>query len=74
MDTAGNFYGTTAGGGGIVFRVDVAGKESILHTFRGSPDGVYPNGGLTIDASGNLYGVTFSGGVHGGGTIFEIKR
>jgi uncharacterized repeat protein (TIGR03803 family) len=78
MDNAGNLYGSTTEGGigegGIVFRVEPAGTENILHTFKGTPDGASPNGGLTIDAAGNLYGVTFSGGAHGGGMVFEIKR
>src|SRR5579863_2163025 len=34
-----------------------AGKERILHNFRGS-DGCYPGAGLIFDASGNLYSTT----------------
>ena len=56
--TAGNLYGTTDLGGGssacqgvipngcgTVFRIDPAGKETILHEF-GLTDGAYPYAGL----------------------------
>jgi uncharacterized repeat protein (TIGR03803 family) len=87
-DRHGNLYGVTRGGGvpsscsrtgcGIVFKVDPAGNETVLHSFVGRPtDGAVPGGGLSIDASGNLYGVTNGGGVavHGCedcGTVFKI--
>jgi len=54
---------------------------TVLHTFKGAPDGVEPLAGLLRDAKGNLYGTTAQGGVHicktkyysaGCGTIFEI--
>ena len=32
-----------------------------------------PIGGLTPDASGNLYGVTFYGGVYGNGMVYELS-
>jgi uncharacterized repeat protein (TIGR03803 family) len=45
----------------------------ILHSFvDNSKDGNYPAGSLIFDASGNLYGTTFEGGVYGGGTVFEL--
>lgn len=48
-----------------------------LHTFAGAPDGNYPNGGLVLDASGNLYGTTWLGGTstlcqNGCGTAFRL--
>ena len=46
--------------------------ESLLHTFLGSRDGSNPEGGLTFDASGNLYGTTLSSGPNYGGIIFEL--
>jgi len=65
-DDLGNFYGTTFEGGdsnyGTVFKLDTTGKESVLYSFTGSPDGAYPYAGLTLDASGNLYGTTNAGG------------
>jgi uncharacterized repeat protein (TIGR03803 family) len=82
MDGAGNFYGTTSGGGtggcegygcGTVFRLAPDGTETVLHTFckkSGCTDGSTPTAGLIMDKSGNLYGTTAgSGGTgcYGGG-------
>ena len=77
MDSAGNLYGTTWGGGssnlGIVFKVDPSGNETILHNFAGSPrDGQSPYAGLVLDPAGNLYGTTYIGGSTGFGTLFKI--
>ena len=45
----------------------------MLHTFNvDGHDGGLPVAGLTIDAAGNLYGVTEVGGSGGGGIIFEL--
>lgn len=67
MDVAGNLYGTTVDGGsqeggGVVFKLDTAGNESLLHVFTGSPDGWAPLSALIADATGNLYGTTELGG------------
>ena len=76
MDAAGNLYGATAAGGantdGTVFEV-VKGSGTIttLATFSGST-GNNPLGGVTLDAQGNLYGTTRSGGANNEGTVFEI--
>src|ERR1700731_1099614 len=63
-DSAGNFYGTTAYGGasnwGVVFKLDTAGTETVLHSFTGGADGGYPLAGLIGDSAGNLYGTTQS--------------
>jgi uncharacterized repeat protein (TIGR03803 family) len=78
-DAAGNFYGTTYLGGtheaGTVFKVDAEGKESVLYSFcsqTGCSDGQYPYVGVILDATGNLYGVTTSGGAFGAGEVFEL--
>ncbi len=72
--TDGNFYGTTATGGpngdGVIFRINAAGKGTILHSFNGT-DGITPNG-LLQGTDGNFYGTTFMGGAGGGGTVFQI--
>jgi len=48
--------------------------ESILWNFGNGDDGSYPNPGLIMDKSGNLYGTTGSGGAYPfGGTVFELK-
>lgn len=81
LDPTGNFYGVTDNGGpfnyGVVYRLDTAGKESLLHGFLGG-EGLWPVGGLLRDASGNLYGTTTDGGspegggcAHGCGTVFK---
>jgi uncharacterized repeat protein (TIGR03803 family) len=76
QDKSGNFYGTTKGGGangcGTVFELSTTGTETVLHSFDCSTDGGYPYAGLIIDAAGNLYGTTTSGGPSGAGTVFEI--
>jgi uncharacterized repeat protein (TIGR03803 family) len=69
IDSAGNLYGTTTGGGsdgfGVVFEASNASGEwrtGVLHNFASGTDGAYPNSGLVMDSSGNLYGATLSGG------------
>jgi uncharacterized repeat protein (TIGR03803 family) len=78
-DTAGNLCGTAFGGGdrqgfsgdGVVFKVDPAGNETVLHTFTSAPDGSQPWSGVVRDEAGNLYGTTALGG-DGYGVIFEL--
>jgi uncharacterized repeat protein (TIGR03803 family) len=80
-DSAGNLYGTTYSGGthgvGAVFeltpKLGGGWNEKVLHNFNtNGTDGSYPQAGLIVDASGDLYGTTYSGGVHGFGTVFEL--
>jgi uncharacterized repeat protein (TIGR03803 family) len=77
MDAKGNLYGTTTGGGasgaGTVFKVTSKGKETVLYSFTGGPDGAYPYAGLVMDAKGNLYGTTYGGG-KGDGTVFKVTK
>lgn len=53
--------------------------ENILYNFCSQGDcvdGSGPRGGLLLDAKGNLFGTTFSGGVpdnHNDGTVFELS-
>jgi uncharacterized repeat protein (TIGR03803 family) len=81
-DPAGNLYGTTSYGGsfnfGTVFKLDTAGKETVLYTFTGGADGSIPLAGVIRDAAGNLYGTTEAGGdltcksSIGCGTVFKV--
>jgi uncharacterized repeat protein (TIGR03803 family) len=75
-DKAGNLYGEASSGGnngmGAVFMLTPSGTETLLYSFQGGNDGSEPYGGLVSDKEGNLYGVTYSGGASGYGTLFEI--
>ena len=76
-DSAGNLYGTTAGGGtsgaGVVFKVNAAGQETVLHSFTGGADGGTPYAGVILGPKGNLYGTTTVGGQTNAGVVFKIK-
>jgi len=76
QDPAGNLYGTTGSGGssgpnGVVFKLDTAGNETVLHTFSGL-DGQNPDAPLVRDRAGNIYGTTYWGGSNEWGTVFKI--
>jgi uncharacterized repeat protein (TIGR03803 family) len=86
MDGAGNLYGTTVlyGDGdclcGTVFKLTPAGQFTTVYAFKGGgTDGSYPGASVVLDAAGNLYGTTDSGGTGpckknkgGCGTAFKI--
>jgi uncharacterized repeat protein (TIGR03803 family) len=76
-DRKGNFYGTTgvaggSGNDGTVFDLTSALTEKVLHIFTSSPDGYGPQAPVIMDSKHNLYGTTFEGGLHNGGTVFEL--
>jgi uncharacterized repeat protein (TIGR03803 family) len=48
-------------------------KETVLYTFQGGSDGVYPSGLLT-DSANKLFGVTLTGGNNNNGTVYELSR
>jgi uncharacterized repeat protein (TIGR03803 family) len=56
----------------VATRTAHAQTYTVIHNFTGGADGEEPNYGLTIDASGNLYGTTF-GGDSGQGTAFMLS-
>lgn len=82
----GRLYGTTWNGGGggcdtgcgTVFEISTSGRERMLHSFKGPPDGESPGGGL-VAMNGMLYGTTAYGGTStacqsfGCGTVFDIS-
>jgi len=81
QDASGSFYGVAYGGGaasvGMIFRYNPTTGYTVMHSFNDgttSQDGQRPSAGLTIDASGNIYGITTSGGSHGFGTIFKLSQ
>jgi uncharacterized repeat protein (TIGR03803 family) len=88
-DSAGNFYGTTSQGGnfkcfgaagcGVVYKLNSAGVETILHRFTG-PDGATPLAPVILDRNGNIYGTTTYGGNLGNclsglacGTVYKLS-
>jgi uncharacterized repeat protein (TIGR03803 family) len=82
IDSAGNLYGTAAGGGafnqGVVYEMSPAGggnwNQSVLYTFTGGNDGGQPFAGLTFGQTGNLFGAAAYFGANGDGTIFELVK
>jgi uncharacterized repeat protein (TIGR03803 family) len=82
----GNFYGTTAYGGGgawyfnclgcgTIFEITPQGKLTSLYSFckiDTCPDGSTPEIGLTLATNGEFYGATVGAGAHGYGTIFSF--
>lgn len=46
--------------------------ETILYSFGASPDGKFPDATPILDAKGNLYGTTSSGGAHNLGAVFKL--
>jgi uncharacterized repeat protein (TIGR03803 family) len=80
FDKAGNLYGTTYYAGandvGTVYKLtNVKGswRETVLYSFKGTPDGSSPISTLVADKAGNLYGTTSDGGTAGGyGIIFKL--
>jgi uncharacterized repeat protein (TIGR03803 family) len=92
FDKAGNLYGTEAGiyfsSPGAVFELSppppgapyIGWKETVLHTFNGGSDGLYPGGPVVMDTAGNLYGTTGAGGAAPGctrsfgcGIVYELS-
>jgi len=92
LDGAGNLYGTAAGCGahglGVAYALSAGTggnwTETILHSFAGKSkkDGSTPYSSLLMDASGQLYGTSYTGGTgscnnnglpKGCGTVFELN-
>jgi len=67
LDPAGNIYGSTTNGQGTIWELSPSGGQwiyNLLESFSSSQ--------LTIDAAGNLYGITWAGGSHQFGSIFRL--
>jgi uncharacterized repeat protein (TIGR03803 family) len=90
FDAAGNLYGTTeyvtVGGIGEVFKLTPNTRggwtKKSLHVFSGGSDGSQPFANVILDAGGQVYGTTWTGGTGnctgdngtGCGVVFEIKQ
>jgi uncharacterized repeat protein (TIGR03803 family) len=88
MDSSGNIFGTATDGGdlacspsgkggggcGLVYELDASGVYTVLHTFENGADGAAPEGEVTLDSAGNLYGATPVGGSTGSGVVYKITR
>jgi uncharacterized repeat protein (TIGR03803 family) len=77
MDQKGRLWGTTCCGGiggGVIFKVNVNGHGSVVHTFQGSPnDGCSGGATMVVDTSDNLYRTTFGCGKFGYGAVYKVK-
>ncbi len=75
LDNKGDLYGTTYWNGdegmGTVFKLNTAGKETILHNFAGGSDGGFPYAGL-LAGQNVVYGTTYYGGPTANGTVFQV--
>jgi len=96
MDAAGNLYGATAFGGpyvapvdavgGVIFKLDPSGNETILYNFSYDAGGDTPLGNLIMDSEGNLYGTALAAGnegctqelepyyIFGCGVVFKLSQ
>ena len=53
--------------------VMVSWGSNVLYRFSGS-DGAYPQGDLTFDQAGDIYGTTINGGSAGWGVVYSLTR
>jgi uncharacterized repeat protein (TIGR03803 family) len=94
FDTSGKAYGTThfggisscggnvGGGCGVVFELSPNGSggwsETPLYAFADGSDGGFPNAGVILDPSGNIYGSASTGGNFqcsiGCGVVYELIK
>jgi len=54
---------------------DARSSDTVLYSFTGGNDGIYPQGTLLRDSAGNFYGTTYQGGMQGAngyGTVFKL--
>jgi len=82
QDSSGNLYGAAAFGGsngaGVIYKVDPAGHQTVLHSFNYT-DGANPTGDLLLEVSGTLVGTTVTGGNlsqcygQGCGVVFRLN-
>ena len=81
----GNLYGTDTLGGryhsGVAFKLNSAGKLTVLHAFGQGTERAIPSGAFVEGPAGEVYGTTLHGGTDtacqrgglGYGTVFQLK-
>jgi uncharacterized repeat protein (TIGR03803 family) len=79
MDRKGHLFGTTGTGHGspcgTAYKILAVQTKKTRYKFAGPPnDGCGAQGSLVIDANGNLFGTTSSGGKRDEGIAFEIAK
>ena len=73
LDGAGNIYADSSYIGVCGGLIEIgAGKTKILDLYQPAAGGSTPEGGVTADASGNLYGTTFRGGAANAGVLYKL--
>ena len=80
-DSSGNLivpiYGGGPGGYGTVLELAKSGtgyaSPTVLASFNGS-NGGFLNGGVLIDANGDILGSSWEGGTNGAGSVYEIAK
>ena len=84
LDPDGNLFGTTFEGGdlasalgyGLGSTFEIAHGATVITTVANfeRTNGANPEGGLTLDSNGNLFGTASFGGASEDGTVFEIAQ
>jgi hypothetical protein len=77
LDANGDLFGICGEGGahadGMVWEITAGGAYKMLYSFgAAATDGTEPVGGVALDAHGDLFGICYSGGAFGYGTVWEI--
>jgi uncharacterized repeat protein (TIGR03803 family) len=83
IDRRGSLYGTAVTGGsgsceggcGVVYKLTKSNgtwDQTVIYAFTGGDDGSGPGARVTVDRSGNVYGMTPTGGTYGVGTIYKL--
>src|SRR5215510_8572712 len=79
----GSLYGTAETGGsgsceggcGVVYKLTKSNgtwNQTVIYAFTGGDDGSGPGARVTVDRSGDVYGMTPTGGTYGVGTIYKL--
>ncbi len=78
IDKLGNLYGTTSTGGangkGELFEWAIKKGQFVVWTSFSGQNGTKPEGDLTLDKSGNVYGTTFGVANTANGTVFKVAK